>query len=180
MKKVLIAVFALALFACGEQNKKEQKPEVAEEVAPEEEISVDNSNDLDGYLAFGEKITTADAVSSAAMHEMYQDMKLGDTLDVKFVAEVSSVCKKKGCWMKVELDEDELARVDFKDYAFFVPMDIENKEVIMQGKAYLKEISVDALKHYAEDAGKSEEEIAAITEPELTLSFTADGVLVEK
>lgn len=179
MKKILIAVFALALFACGEQNKKEQSPEVAEETAPGQELSA-GADELDGYLAFGEKITSTDAVSSAVMHGMYQDMRPGDTLEVKFVSEVSSVCKKKGCWMKVKLGEGELARVDFKDYAFFVPMDIEDKEVIMQGKAYLKEISVDALKHYAEDAGKSEEEIAAITEPELTLSFTADGVLVEK
>ena len=32
---------------------------------------------------------------------------------------------------------------------------------------------------YAEDAGKSEEEIAAITEPELRLAFTATGVMIE-
>jgi hypothetical protein len=34
------------------------------------------------------------------------------------------------------------------------------------------------LKHYAEDAGKSEEEIAQITEPSYDLGFTADGVII--
>ena len=32
---------------------------------------------------------------------------------------------------------------------------------------------------FAEDAGKSQEEIDAITEPELRLAFTATGVMIE-
>ena len=39
-------------------------------------------------------------------------------------------------------------------------------------------MSVDDQRHYAEDAGKSPEEIAAITEPKRTLSFTSSGVLI--
>ena len=35
------------------------------------------------------------------------------------------------------------------------------------------------LKHYAEDAGKSEEEIALITEPIYELGFIADGVIIK-
>jgi len=38
---------------------------------------------------------------------------------------------------------------------------------------------VDARRHYAEDAGASEEEIAAIVEPELKLAFMATGVMIE-
>ena len=34
-------------------------------------------------------------------------------------------------------------------------------------------------KHYAEDAGKSEEEIAAINEPEYDINFIADGVIIK-
>ncbi len=41
-------------------------------------------------------------------------------------------------------------------------------------------MSVEDQRHYAEDAGKGEDEIAAITEVETTLSFEADGVLVKK
>ena len=41
-------------------------------------------------------------------------------------------------------------------------------------------ISVEMLRHYAEDAGDSEEEILKITEAEYELSFIADGVLIER
>ena len=40
--------------------------------------------------------------------------------------------------------------------------------------------SVKELRHYAEDAGKSKEEIDLITEPEITISFLADGVLIKE
>ena len=48
----------------------------------------------------------------------------------------------------------------------------------LSGKAYITETSVDDLQHYAEDAGKSQEEIAAITSPKLTYNLEADGVLL--
>ena len=43
---------------------------------------------------------------------------------------------------------------------------------------FVNEVSVDEQRHYAEDAGKSKEEIALITEPKKTYSFEADGVLL--
>jgi hypothetical protein len=180
MKKILIAVFALALFACGEQNKKDKNADVAEKATSEEKVSETTPKKVDGYLAYGETINATEAISSEAMYEKYKDLEVGDTIEVKFSAPVASVCKKMGCWMKLKLDEGEQTRVTFKDYGFFVPKDIENKEVIVHGKAFIKEVSVEDLKHYAEDEGKSEAEIAAITEPKQTLAFTADGVLVEE
>ena len=54
------------------------------------------------------------------------------------------------------------------------------KEVIVNGKAYIKEVPIDELRHYAEDAGKSAEAIAAITELKRTYSFEADGVLLKQ
>ena len=41
-----------------------------------------------------------------------------------------------------------------------------------------EETSVDELKHLAEDAGKSEAEIAKITEPKKEFKFLADGVVI--
>jgi hypothetical protein len=76
------------------------------------------------------------------------------------------------------LGEEKEVMVKFKDYGFFVPTDATG-EVIVNGKAFVKETSVDELQHYAEDAGKSPEEIAKITEPKKTLSFLADGVLLK-
>ncbi|MEJ2113782.1 MAG: DUF4920 domain-containing protein, partial [Flavobacteriaceae bacterium] len=61
-----------------------------------------------------------------------------------------------------------------------VPKDISGKVVIIQGKAFINEVPVDELRHYAEDAGKSEEEIAQITSPKKTYSCEAEGVLLKQ
>jgi hypothetical protein len=81
--------------------------------------------------------------------------------------------------MKVNLSGDEVF-VKFKDYGFFVPLDAAGKEVVMNGKAFVEELSVDEQKHYAMDKGASKEEIEKITSPKKTLRFEADGVLIEK
>jgi len=61
---------------------------------------------------------------------------------------------------------------------FFVPMDIENKEVTVHGKAFLAEVGVEEQRHLAEDAGKNKAEIEAITRPQRSMGFTADGVKI--
>ena len=70
------------------------------------------------------------------------------------------------------------AMVKFKDYGFFMPKNIADKEVIVNGKAFVSEVSIEEQRHYAEDAGKSEDEIAKIIEVKKTLSLEADGVLL--
>ena len=70
--------------------------------------------------------------------------------------------------------------VQFKDYGFFMPKDIAGREVVIEGQAYTEETSVADLKHFAEDAGKSEEEIAAITSPVVEKKFMASGVVLLK
>jgi hypothetical protein len=112
------------------------------------------------------------------MGQKYASMKIGDSINTKIIAKVNSVCQAKGCWMKVELDNEIEAMVKFKDYGFFMPKDISGKQVVMNGIAFVNEVPVDELRHYAEDAGKTEEEIAAITKPKRTYSFLADGVLL--
>ena len=138
-----------------------------------------NSAKTQDYLSVGESIEMDNILSAYHMQERYRGIKPGDTLTVTFKANVASVCKKKGCWMNVNLEDGREVMVKFKDYAFFVPKDIEDKEVIIQGKAYVTEMSVEDQRHYAEDAGKSALEVEKITEPEITLSFLADGVKIK-
>ncbi len=93
-------------------------------------------------------------------------------------ANADAVCQVKGCWMSVsEKPELEEMFVKFKDYGFFMPLDLSGP-VVMNGQAYYDTTSVDELRHYAEDAGKSAEEISKITKPEVELKFMASGVLV--
>ena len=96
-----------------------------------------------------------------------------------FEGEVTATCAKKGCWMDVASGNDTVF-VRFLDYSFFVPTEgAEGKRTVVQGEAFYDTLTVPMLKHYAEDAGKSQAEIDAITEPELRLAFTATGVMIE-
>lgn len=139
-----------------------------------------NSGKNDVYISVGEEVDGGNILSAYQMQERYMDLEVGDTLNVTFRGDVASVCKKKGCWMNVALEDGRKVMVKFKDYAFFVPKDIENREVILEGKAYVTEMSVEDQGHYAEDAGKNADEVEAITTPAVTLSFLADGVKIKK
>ncbi|WGH75041.1 DUF4920 domain-containing protein [Tenacibaculum tangerinum] len=132
------------------------------------------------YQTFGASISANEALTANEMLAKFQNLSLGDTINVKFASTINEVCKKKGCWMKLDLGEEQESMVRFKDYGFFMPLNADSKEVIVNGKAYVTEISVDELQHYAKDAGKSEAEIAKITEPKYTYAFEADGVLMKK
>lgn len=101
-----------------------------------------------------------------------------DSLYLQAQGKIEKVCQKKGCWMQAGLGNGETMMVTFKDYGFFVPVDIEGKSVIFEGVAKKETTSVETLRHYAEDAGKSEEEINSITEPEENIVFEAVGVKV--
>ncbi|MFD2541105.1 DUF4920 domain-containing protein [Lacinutrix gracilariae] len=165
MKKIICITALLSVFvACKEEAKKETV------VAPEaKEIS---------YASFGKEIKADDALSSASMTAQYEKMEVGDSINTKMKAKVDAVCQAKGCWMKLNLDNGEQVMVKFKDYGFFMPKNIAGQEVIVNGKAYVNEVPVEELRHYAADAGKTEEEIAQITAAEKTYSFEADGVLI--
>jgi hypothetical protein len=102
-----------------------------------------------------------------------------ESIDLQTTGTVKEVCQAKGCWIKVDAGNGQEMLVKFKDYAFFLPKDIVGKQVILNGKAFQKTIPVAQLQHYAEDAGKSKEEIAKITQPQASLQFEADGVLLK-
>ena len=160
MFKKLFFVFALAIFAIACNNTTSTP------------TTVEN-----GKSFHGEKITADGALEFDAVLA-----KLGDQekIETKMVGTVESVCQAKGCWMNIVSADNEPKEifVKFKDYGFFVPKDIAGQKVIMQGEAFREVTSVDELRHYAEDEGKSEEEIAAITEPKEELKFMASGVIV--
>lgn len=128
---------------------------------------------------FGEKIDAEGAISYS---ELLTKLETQDSVDnVKVIGKIDGVCQAKGCWMNIVEDgTDESMFVKFKDYGFFMPLDASGRTAIMQGKAYKEETSVDELRHYAEDEGKSAEEIAQITEPVTELKFMASGVILKK
>jgi len=167
MKKIiLLLAISLTIFSCKNESKtveptvEDAKPEIA-------------------YASFGKEITDADALTAERMMEHYKNLKVGDTVNTKMKGKIIEVCSKKGCWMTIDVDGENEVMVKFKDYGFFMPLNAEG-DVVLNGKAFVTETAVEELRHYAEDAGKSAEEIAAITDPKFEYRFEADGVLLKE
>lgn len=135
---------------------------------------------LSDYTVFGEKFTVTNLQTPKKMLSKYKNLKKGDTITVQFIANVKEVCKKKGCWMNLELANNENSFVRFKDYSFFVPLNADGGSAIVNGKAFVDIVSVEELKHFAKDGKKSQKEIDAIKEPKVTYAFLASGVLLKK
>jgi hypothetical protein len=125
--------------------------------------------------SYGDKINDKNAVD---VKTLSKSLATKDSVSIKVKGKVIDVCQRKGCWMNVDLGNGEQMMVRFKDYGFFVPKDAGGKTVVMQGIAFKDETSVEQLRHYAQDAGKSKEEIAKITQPEKAIAFEASGVLL--
>lgn len=163
MKKLVFAVLTVTfLWSCKKENTNN---------------AVTSVND---YASFGAKITADSTITKEQLLEKYKSMKPTDTALVKVNSKIVDVCQKKGCWMNLDLGNDQSAFVKFKDYAFFVPKNAAGSEVIVNGKAFIEVTSVNDLKEYAKDAGKPKEAIDSIKQPETNYSFMADGVLIKK
>jgi Domain of unknown function (DUF4920) len=125
---------------------------------------------------YGEKINPEGAVS---LNDAVLKLNNGtEVIDGKVKAKIVEVCPKKGCWLKLELENGQTATVKMKDYGFFLPLAAKGKTVVIDGEVKMKTTSVAELKHYAEDAKKSKEEIEAIKEPQKEVRVLAKGIVI--
>jgi len=126
---------------------------------------------------YGEKFDTTGAILQS---EMIAKVNGKDTIPVTFTAKIFETCAHAGCWMTVENPVGMPMYVYMKDHAFGVPLSGAAKlNCIVKGYAYQDTISVDMLKHFAEDANKPQAVIDAITAPLLAVAVTANGVMIE-
>tara|TARA_A200000113_G_C8833189_1_gene344397 strand:- start:476 stop:1054 length:579 start_codon:yes stop_codon:yes gene_type:complete len=154
MKIILHVLLTFALFSCSS-----------------------NENSKNNFTFYGTEISNDSILNFIIEKEIVLKQGLKPC---KLKGEIVETCSKKGCWMTLDTGEDTLF-IKFRDYGFFVPVDsVEGKTAVIQGDLFLDTTSVEMLKHYAEDAGKSEEEIALITEPSFELGFIADGVIIKE
>ena len=156
MKKILLSLLALGLFVFAQA----QPP----------------SGDAKPGEWYGEQITTEGAVP---INDVVAKLDAGkESVDGKIIAKIVEVCPKKGCWLKLELADGKTAMVKMKDYGFFLPVSAKGKTVVIDGETKIKTTSVAELKHYAEDAKKSKEEIDAITQPQKEVRVMAKAIVV--
>ena len=128
---------------------------------------------------YGAQVSAKSQKSAMSTATLNKKLKKAKKLEnVAVTGKVTEVCDKKGCWMTVQTDNNEKFFVKMKDYAFFVPTALKGKNVVLEGAAETKVISVDEQKHYAEDAKKSQAEIDAITKPQEEIRFVATGIKV--
>lgn len=160
MKRSFLFVFSL-LIGISCQSPKEQSTASTEETVAGQ---------------YGEKINSSGAIT---VEEMFSRLERESGFEGKVAAEIREVCTKKGCWLTVALPDGNLMRVTFKDYGFFVPTTSEGYPIVLEGLAQKTVTDVETLRHYAEDAGKPQEEIEAITQPKEEFTFEATGVLVK-
>lgn len=173
MKAINICLLAAATLvgstACNRSNK----------TAAEVETPIQNAFDATpkSGAMYGAGVDPGADVMSYA--ELMRELADKDSVSGVVEGTVTEVCQKKGCWMTLEPIEG-LAPVSvrFKDYGFFMPKTLPGNRVIVDGVARKTEVSVADLRHYAEDAGKTPAEIAAITEPRVEVELMATGVRV--
>ncbi|WP_242693057.1 DUF4920 domain-containing protein [Sabulibacter ruber] len=157
------ALALLVVMASCTKNTEEQK--TASTATPEK------------VTTYGDKFSAEGAISAAELPALLTSQ---DSAKAKVATSIVDVCQAKGCWMNVAVEGQEPMRVTFKNYGFFMPKDIAGKEVVFEGVALRDTVSVEDQRHFAEDAGKSKEEIAAITKPKPSITFVASGVQVKE
>ena len=164
MKKIFLFVAAICSFAACQSPQSGSESRAKDAVVPQ------------GATAYGEPVqSAADAQPAEQVPVLLQEK---DSLYLTLSGTALSSCTKKGCWMTVDLGKGEQMRVTFKDYGFFVPKDLNGERVVLEGSLQRKVNSVEEQRHYAQDAGKSAQEIEAKQQADTTYAFEAVGVLI--
>ena len=81
--------------------------------------------------------------------------------------------------MKANKGNGESMFVTFKDYIFLMLLENAGETAIMKGFAHIDSISAEMLKYYAEDTGKLQEKIDAITQSEDAIAFEAGKLILK-
>lgn len=153
---IIQLLIVLTLFSCGKNQPVEKEK---------------------SFKSYGEAFDPANAQDISKLVALMGEQ---DSIMVTLTATIDKTCAVKGCWMQLKTDTENTMRVTFKDYGFFVPKSgMEGKVTTITGFCKREETSVEDLKHFAKDAGESDEYIAAITSPKTELNFVASGVIIE-
>lgn len=166
MKKLIPIVLFTLLIAC--------QPKAVENTVTDQEAPV--SIEEASFGVFGGDLTESEVVG---LSDALADLGEGE-IAIKTTGSIEKVCQSKGCWMVINDGQAKEVRVTFKDYGFFVPKNAMGNTATVEGILKKEVTSVEDLRHFAKDEGKSVAEIEEITEPEESYSFIADAVVIEK
>jgi hypothetical protein len=173
MKRSALLAALLLLAAC---NRPTADPALEVDAHADDPGRIDFTAYGDPIAEDGEAISPADLAANPAAY---------DGQRVRVEGTIVQVCQQKGCWMTLENGTDEPIRVhvpkdEAGEYRWTLPMDLGPQHVIVEGTAEARTVDVDERRHYAEDAGRPQEEIDAITIPQQAAVIHASGILVER
>jgi len=157
MKKLLFSFLVLGTLQAQAQDHNSEIPAAAKGVVYGTEIA-----------ASGEAISPNDIQAKMS----------NGVFEGKVTGKVTEVCKAMGCWIRLEKADGSSLMVKTKDHGFFLPQNLVGKTVVMEGTASIKEVSEEKRRHFAEDAGKSKEEIKKIKGSAKEVQFIASGIKV--
>ena len=157
MKKILFAAILFTAFTANAQETHDkEKVQAAKGV-------------VYGKVSDEKEVVQVDELKNKLVDEKFEGQVKGKVVEV---------CQAEGCWIRIQRADGTSMMVRAKDHAFLMPANIVGKTVVIEGSAVIKEVSEEMRKHYAEDAGKSKEEIAKIKGSEKDVQFAAKGVKV--
>jgi hypothetical protein len=129
---------------------------------------------------YGNTFKADNAMDVPALAKVMTQVAKMDKVVVK--GKITQVCQAAGCWIKLKNEAGDDVFVKFKEidgkHELTVPKNIAGKTATVYGTASKKTISVKQQKHFAEDAGASNAEIAKITQDKQQLRIDATGVVV--
>ncbi|MCC5931415.1 MAG: DUF4920 domain-containing protein [Cyclobacteriaceae bacterium] len=160
MKLQLASIFLMAglVWACSQSTKQQEE---------------DNDYELSFY---GEKIEQLSVVAAA---DVRGKLETADSVELQVEGIITEVCKKKGCWMKIDMGNGESLTVRFKDYGFFVPVESQGKIAVIDG-VLKKEINEHHGHHHDHDHKEGEACHQDENVSEFVFNFTAKGVILKE
>lgn len=161
MKYLIIGILSVVLlYSCGQPADIAAKTETP-----------------DSLIYYGEKFVPGTPLTIAELNSKVSSEKM--IVGVVASGTIAEVCQSAGCWMNIDRGDGSTMMVKMKDHAFALPIDCGGKQAIFKGDSYYDTTSVEDLRHYAEDAMKSKEEIEKIINPQYDVVFIASGVIIK-
>jgi tRNA pseudouridine-54 N-methylase len=112
------------------------------------------------------KVTLHELTSNSASY-------VSNTFQVE--TKIAKVCQKKGCFF-IAQEGDDVMRVAFRDYGFFVPTDSTGKTVTLAGTLIKKEMTAEQVAHFNQDM----QDDSDVLQEGLVYEILADSVIIPK
>lgn len=107
--------------------------------------------------------------------ELKQDSANKTGKAFRLEARIAKVCQKKGCFFIAQKGDDVL-RVKFRDYSFFIPTDSHGKTMMLNGELVAKKMSEKQAAHFRKDMKSDSEALQA----GLVYEIVADSIKIPK